>query len=127
MIIKKTFQTLHLLSCINLSTYLCLFVHFSPYFHFPSAPEPPHVTINLTIIPLDIIEGDTSEMDCIVLVDPPANGGWFNWTMNGKTKICDDRINVTTSDDPLNKKYRSILTLQDSSWKDNGKFQKKLM
>ena len=105
-----------------------LFVHVLSYTKhtkkYPFTAGPPDSTLNLTITPDDIKEGDISVIECAVLLDPPTPGGLFKWMLKGQTVRNGQRINIVTKYDPLGRLYESEWILKNSSWTDSGKTAK---
>ena len=85
-----------------------------------STSGPNDVTINLTISPGFIREGDTSVLSCDAFPKPPWAVGLFNWTIGGKSVHGDKRANISDRFDRTGDMHSSLLILTFSSWKDNG-------
>ena len=79
------------------------------------------MTIDLSINPYHISEGDTSIMKCMVQMDPPSAVGTFTWTINGVLIRNGERVSLEKKYDSVSKKLISQLNLTEASWKDTGK------
>ena len=77
--------------------------------------------LNLTIKTANINEGDTVVIECEVYVYPPAAPQHFYWAINDRDALNNPRINISSTLDPVSDILTSVLTLQNSSWQDNGK------
>ena len=79
------------------------------------------IEMNLRIKPQDLTEGKRCEVQCTALLNFPSTGGSFTWKMKDTVATNGDRIDIKTDYNPTDANYTSWLTLNKSSWTDNGK------